>query len=108
MVFSYIAEKYSNIPIIMVQIDAAKEWGVPSFVDEVYFHKDYKEGDCKWGGFDNHGRPCSNTKVWSKLHNDIGIHKVFSLGGGEITKKEIALARKLGIVVRQFKVTPKY
>ena len=108
MVFSYIAETYPEIPIYMIQIDAAKEWGVPKFVKNAFFHGEYADGEFKWGGVDTSGTPRSNTKIWSNLHRDVGIKKVFAIGGGDIAKQEVALARKLGIVARQFKATPKY
>ena len=58
--------KWADINIHMIQIEEAKNWGVPKFVKSVYWHKDYTK-QCKWGGLHN-GKPCSNTKKWIKIH----------------------------------------
>jgi len=84
-----------NVIILMIQIEEAKSWGVPDFVDYVYWHKDYTE-KCKWGGLDEKGMPCSNTKIWYDLvKNGADFKKAFVLGGGPITETEIRLLLSL-------------
>ncbi len=91
----------------MIQIKEAESWGVPAFIrpEHVFWHSDYdkEEKNCsKWGGFDKEtGKPCSNTKVWVELHHLLprGIRKVFALGGGDITLKEMQYTKKAHIPV---------
>ena len=94
-----LSEMRPDIHYVMIQINEAKDWGVPEFVDDVYWHNDYpRRGDCKWGGFTPSGKPCSNTAKWAMFHNKVHpITRMLLLGGGEITKKELSLATKLHI-----------
>jgi len=108
-IFQLISEVRKDIKIYMIQIKAAKEWGMPKFVDCVYWHNDYTD-ECKWGGVIN-GKPCSNSKQWLKLHKSIknGITKVFILGGGKITLDEYNhLIKKNNIDCEYFPVERKY
>tara|TARA_B110000261_G_C13081949_1_gene356303 strand:+ start:1465 stop:2067 length:603 start_codon:yes stop_codon:yes gene_type:complete len=98
--FKLINDMRPDINIFMIQIAEAKSWGVPKFVKEVYWHKDYTN-NCKWGGILN-GKPCSNTKKWVNIHNRIGIETVFILGGGKITLDEYKLIKKLKINYEYF------
>jgi hypothetical protein len=104
--FKLINEFRPDINIFMIQIAEAKSWGVPKFVKEVYWHKDYNT-QCKWGGILN-GKPCSNTKKWVNIHNRIGIEKVFILGGGKITIDEYKLIKKLKINYEYFKIERRF
>jgi len=94
-VFELLHKYRPDISIYMIQIAEVKSWGVPKFVKDVYWHKDYTK-KCKWGGCHN-GKPCSNTKKWVNIAKRIGIDGLLVLGGGEITLDEIKLATKLHI-----------
>ena len=93
--FSLIHSLRPDIKIYMVQINEAKSWGTPNFVDAVYWHKDYNKS-CKWGGLKN-GKACSNTKKWVTLNKRLpdGISMIFVFGGGMITLDEMKLAKNL-------------
>ena len=108
LLFPFIKEQRPDIEIFMIQINKAREWGVPSFVTGVYWHKDYTEA-CTWGGIYK-GLPCSNTKKWVSLNRRIrgGIQEVFILGGGEITLDEFSLIQKHHIPYVYFPVERKY
>ena len=90
----------------MIQIKEMEKYGVPKFVDGVYFHNDYDEQH-KWGGFEiinGKIKVYSNTKQWLKLHlllikmGYTGITQVFLLGGtGKISQQEMDLVKKLNI-----------
>ena len=113
LAFKLLKEKLKQMRIYMIQIDKAKDWGVPEFVEGVFWHNDYdkQEGasQCVWGGFDEQGQPCSNTKKWVDLVTDLkshyekynrgidGVSTLFVLGGGPITVKEMDLAARMGI-----------
>lgn len=104
--YEYLAKLRPDIKIIMIQIKEMEKYGVPKFVDGVYFHNDYDEQH-KWGGFEiinGKIKVYSNTKQWLKLHlllikmGYTGITQVFLLGGtGKISQQEIDLVKKLNI-----------
>ena len=103
--FQLLAEMRPDIHMLMIQISEAKSWGVPGFVESVLWHEDFPStGDCKWGGFTKSMRPCSNTKQWVRLHKALpsGITKMFVLGGGPITVKEMTYGNKLGIPIEYY------
>lgn len=104
--FKLINQKRPDIIINMIQIAEAKSWGVPDFVNNVYWHNDYTK-KCKWGGLLNN-EPCSNTKKWISVHKRNKINKVFILGGGEITLQEYGLIKKHKIDYQYFPVERKY
>ena len=104
--FKLIREKRPDIIINMIQIAEAESWGVPDFVNNVYWHTDYTK-KCKWGGIVNN-HPCSNTKKWVSVHKRCGIKKVFILGGGEITLQEFSLIKKHNIDYKYYLVERKY
>ena len=60
LLFKIIKERRPDIYIYMIHIAEAKTQGIPDFVDDVYWHRDYSKV-CKWGGIYK-GQPCSNTK----------------------------------------------
>ena len=105
-VFELIHHKRPDILINMIQINEAKPWGIPSFVNNVYWHSDYNSR-CKGGGLVN-GHPCSNTKKWISVHKRRGIKRVFILGGGEITLDEYSLVKANNIAYQYFPVERKY
>ena len=105
--FQILKELRPDIDIIMVQIDEAKSWGVPQFVSQVYWHKDYTKG-CKWGGLDPKGAPCSNTKKWVSIAKRAGIDRILVLGGGAITLDELRIARSLKIPYTYVPLERKY
>lgn len=91
----------------MIQIEEAKSWGVPDFVDSVYWHKNYTE-KCKWGGLDS-GKPCSNTKIWYDLiKGGANFKKAFVLGGGPITEEETRLLLSLNCPVELIQMERKF
>jgi hypothetical protein len=104
--YEYLAKLRPDIKIIMIQIKEMEKYGVPKFVDGVYFHNDYDEQH-KWGGFEiinGKIKVYSNTKQWLKLHlllikmGYTGITQVFLLGGtGKISQQEMDLVKKLNI-----------
>jgi hypothetical protein len=104
--FQLIHEMRPDIVIYMIQINEAKSWGVPKFVKDVYWHKDYTK-KCKWGGL-YQGKPCSNTKKWVNVHKRIGIEKVFILGGGKITLDEYKIIKKLKIKYDYYEIERRY
>ena len=106
LLFKIIKERRPDLFIYMIQIFEAKSWGVPDFVDGVYWHRDYSAA-CKWGGVYK-GVPCSNTKKWLAVHKRVGISKVFIFGGGEITLQEYQLAKRNKIPFDYFPVERKY
>ena len=108
LLFELIKKNRPDIKICMIQIKEAKSWGVPKFVDYVYWHRDYTK-KCKWGGVIK-GVPCSNTKKWVSLNKRIkqGISRVFILGGGEITLDEFSLIKKNKIPYEYYPVKRKY
>lgn len=99
LLFQHIAQLRADISIHMIQISAAKSWGVPDFVDTVLWHDDFKNGEHKWGGVYD-GKPMSNTAKWASLHEKHPITKIFVFGGGQITLDECGLAKKLGIPIQ--------
>ena len=105
-IFELLSTKRPDIRIFMIQIDAAKNWGFPDFVDNVLWHKDYSNS-CKFGGLLN-GKPCSNTKKWIEIHKMHKITKVFILGGGPITLEEYKLVKNNKIPYEYFPVERKY
>jgi hypothetical protein len=106
--FQVLHEMRPDILLYMIQIDAAKSWGIPDFVKDVYWHSDYNK-KCQWGGILN-GKPCSNTKKWVNLNKYIkgGIKNVFIFGGGEITLDEFSLIQKHNIPYKYFPVERRY
>jgi len=97
----------------MIQVKAAKNWGVQPFVNHVYWHPTPKDdkGETIWGGIDDKGNPLSNTKIWYDLHSknkNITISNVFILGGGPITLQEFQLIKSLEIPFRYFPVERKF
>lgn len=112
-VFQLLSEKRKDIDFLMIQVKAAKNWGVPDFVSNVYWHNTPKNdnGQIIWGGLDNHGKPISNTKIWYDLYKNnknIDITKVFILSGGPITLQEFKLIKALGINFQYFPVERKF
>ena len=104
--FQLISEIRPDINIYMVQISEAKSWGVPKFVNDVYWHSDYTK-QCKWGGIYN-GKPCSNTKKWVNVNKRAKINKVFILGGGKITLDEYSLIKKAKIEYEYFEIERRF
>ena len=110
LMFQLLHEKRPDIQIYMIQISEAKSWGVPSFVKGVYWHSDFTK-QCKWGGVNLQGEPCSNTKKWLNLHKKMkgnGIHTMFVVGGGPITLQEAELAFKHDIPTKYYPIERKY
>jgi len=105
--FKILHEMRPDILIYMIQIDAAKSWGVPEFVSSVYWHKKYTKKSCMWGGVKD-GKPCSNTEKWIRINDRVGITKVFIFGGGLITLDEFGLIKKHNISYEYFPVERKY
>jgi len=105
--FKLLKDKRSDLEIFMIQISEAKSWGVPDFVDYVYWHDDFSK-IYKWGGLDDKGKPCSNTKKWVKLNNKHSITEVFIFGGGQVTLDEISLLEKHNVPYIYFPVERKY
>jgi len=106
LLFKIIKEKRPDLFIYMIHIIEAKAWGVPNFVNNVYWHNDYTSL-CKWGGIYK-GKPCSNTKKWLSLHKRVNITKVFIFGGGKITFQEYKLLKARNILYEYFPVERKY
>ena len=104
--FELIKEGRPDIKIYMIQIKEAKSWGVPKFVENVYWHNDYTN-KCKWGGLYNN-KPCSNTKKWVNINKRVKINKVFILGGGKITLDEYKLIKKANINYEYFKIERRF
>jgi len=104
--FQYISEMRKDIDIFMIQIDKAKDWGIPSFVKHVYWHKDYNKS-CLWGGLYN-GKPCSNTKKLIQINEHIGVTRAFILGGGDITMDEYSLLKIHKIDYHYFPIERRY
>jgi len=96
-----------DIKIFMIQIKHAQNWGVPSFVTDVYWHNDYTKKQM-WGGINKNKEPVSNTKKWVNLHKKHPIEKIFAFGGGPITLDEIKLANKENIPVQLIKIKRRY
>ena len=104
--FQLIKELRPDINIYMIQIAEAKDWGVPKFVKDVYWHNDYTR-KCKWGGvYDK--KPCSNTKKWISIHKRVKISKVFILGGGNITLDEFSLIKRENIDYEYYEIERRY
>ena len=113
LAFKLLKKKLPFLRIYMIQIDKAKGWGVPEFVEGVFWHGDYDKQEgasmCVWGGFDREGQPCSNTKQWVYLVEDLkryheqtnkgipGVSTLFVLGGGPITVQEMDKAAQMDI-----------
>lgn len=97
-----------NLTFVMIQIESAKDWGVPGFVDAVFWHTDFEKGDNEWGGVNKKGEPQSNTKKWIDLHKIKPISKIFVLGGGQITLEEIKLAIQHNIKYEYYPIIRKY
>ena len=106
LLFKIIKERRPDIYIYMIHIAEAKTQGIPDFVDDVYWHRDYSKV-CKWGGIYK-GQPCSNTKKWLNIHKKVGISKIFIFGGGKITLQEWRLAKRWKIPFKYFPVERKY
>lgn len=106
LLIQMVKERRPDVGVFMIQIAEAKSWGVPDFVDGVYWHRDYSAG-CKWGGIYK-GEPCSNTKKWLSVHKRVGISKMFIFGGGKITLQESRLAKRNKIPVDYFPVERKF
>jgi len=104
--FQILKKQRPDIKIYMIQIDIAKSWGYPDFVEDVYWHNDFNK-KCKWGGINN-GKPCSNTKKWVSINNYIKINKAFILGGGQITLDEIKLFNKYNIDYKYYLIERRY
>jgi hypothetical protein len=96
-----------DIDIYMIQINEVKNLGFPPFVTDVYWHNDYTK-KCMWGGLNEYGEPCSNTKKWVNIHNSLGINKIFILGGGKITLQEFEIIKQLKIDYLYFSIERKY
>lgn len=105
--FKLISLYRPDIKVYMIQISEAKSWGYPDFVDGVYWHNDFTK-KCKWGGLNNSGEPCSNTKKWVKLAQRVKINGIYVLGGGEITLQEVKLAKKLRIKIHYFPIERRF
>ena len=113
IVFQLLSKKRKDLDFVMIQVKAAKDWGVPDFVNHVYWHPTKKNdnGQTIWGGIDVNGNPISNTKIWYDLHKknkNINISKVFILSGGLITLQEFVLIKSLGIPFEYFQVERKF
>lgn len=108
LLFQLVKKYRPDIQIYMIQIQEAKSWGVPKFVNSVYWHNDYTK-KCKWGGLLN-GNLCSNTKKWVSLNKRIkgGIDTIFIFGGGQITLDEVKLAKTYDIPFVYFPVKRKF
>ena len=118
MAFELLVKKREDLTVYMIQIGAAKSWGFPDWVDGVYWHNDFSKNprnpDDKWGGISKRGKLLSNTKKWVMLNKKLkskrgyGISKIFILGGGNITLKEVEVAKKNKIPVKYYAVERKY
>ena len=106
--FELLHKMRPDIDIVMIQINKAKSWGVPNFVNKVYWHGDFNKS-CTWGGIYK-GKPCSNTKKWVTLNKRLpdGISMIFVFGGGMITLDEMKLAKKHSIPVFYIPVERKF
>lgn len=106
-VFQLLSKKRKDLEFFMIQIKAAKNWGVPQFVSNVYWHNTPKNDNKQivWGGIDDYGNPLSNTKIWYDLHKNnknVNISNVFILSGGPITLQEFTLIKSLDIPFQYF------
>jgi len=108
LIFELLHKMRPDIDIVMIQINKAKSWGVPNFVNKVYWHGDFNKS-CTWGGI-HKGKPCSNTKKWVTLNKRLpdGISMIFVFGGGMITLDEMKLAKNHSIPVFYIPVERKF
>lgn len=118
--FSLLQKHNPTIKIFMIQIDAAKGWGISPLlnVSGVLWHSDYIKGGkiingrkyCEWGGFDpDTNKPCSNTKIWYDLAKaGVRIKRAYVLGGGLITLDEMKLLISMRIPICFFAFERKY
>lgn len=108
-VYEKLLQKRKDLQVFMLSLKENKKYGWPKFVTRYYFHTDHaKEGDCKYGGVDKNGKPCSNTKIWVKIHKQYGIFHVYKIGGGPIAEQEIKLVKQLKIRHTIFNVEHKF
>jgi hypothetical protein len=108
--FELLKRLCGGVRIVMIQIREARAWGVPAFVDSVYWHNDFTVS-CKWGGIDpTTGKPGSNTKQWVDLveKKQIKVSHLFCLGGGYITVDELRIANELLIPFTYYPMRRKY
>jgi hypothetical protein len=106
-VFQLLKDLRKDINITMIQITAAQKYGVPKMVKDVYYH-DHFTDECKYGGLDSKGQPCSNTKVWVNFHKKHPIQKVYILGGGQIVLDEYKLIKSMNIPYAYYPFYRKY
>jgi len=111
--FELLHEFAPEIPIYMIQIEEAKDWGTPDFVSGVFWHDDYDPNDTnlKWGGVDpSTEKPVSNTKIWARVNRALpdDLEEVWIFGGGEIAMKEVCLLNAYKIHYKYFPVERKY
>jgi hypothetical protein len=116
-VFDLLMVKRPDLKVIMIQIDKYKNKKLPKFVFKKYYHNDYSKTNkmLTYGGINEKtGKPVSNTKQWVNIHkmllnkNFNGITKVFFLGGGGLSKKEIILCLENNIPLKYYYVMRKY
>lgn len=106
-------KKDKNWNVLMIQIEYAKTWynfkEEHKYIDYVFWHNDVSpKVKNKWAAYDENGDLHSNTKKWVELHQKYPFTKMYVIGGGPITLKELILANKHDISYEYFKEERKY
>ncbi len=104
-------EKYPEIPVLAVQADEYKKWGVGDFVDYVYYYPTQRDadGNILYGGNNANGELIGSSKFY--LGDEFvksGLSGIVSFGGGAIAKDEVNYALKNGLNVISYKIAPRF
>ena len=107
-----VKEKYPEVPILAVQADEYKKWGVGGHVDYVYYYPTQKnaQGSIVYGGYDEAtGELLGSSKFYlSQAFIKSGLKGIVSFGGGDIARDEVKYALKNGLNVIAYHIAPRF
>ena len=88
--------KYPNVVTVAIQCDAYKDYGVPEFVDYVYYYPTQRDrqGNIIYGGTINN-RPVGTTFYVASIFGNV---RLIAFGGGRITVDEFQWFQKKGYI----------
>lgn len=107
-----VKENHSEVPILAVQADEYKKYGVGDHVDFVYYYPTQRDanGDILYGGFNKStGELYGSSRFYlGKTFLQSGLSGVVTFGGGNIAKEEVNYGLRNGLTIISYKMAARY
>jgi hypothetical protein len=105
-------EKHPEIPLLAIQADEYKKYGVGDYVDFVYYYPTQRgeAGNILYGGYDeSSGALFGSSRFYlGEKFLQSGLKGIVSFGGGDIAKGVVNYGLKLGLNVTAYKIEARY